>query len=234
MECGPDLYLMLRICSIFVLLSLPAFAESDFSGPVRVVDGDTIRVGQTRVRLQGIDAPESGQRCGSAGIGVWSCGDWVTAQVRERYEGRMAACRFIELDRYARSVAVCSVGGEDIGGTLVREGLAFAYRAYSMRYDADEKAAAIDGRGLHAVDIENPAVFRAVKREARVKRADASADVSPDCRIKGNISSSSGEKIYHEPGQMHYGKTIVTETRGERWFCSTVEAEAAGWRRAKV
>ena len=55
---------------------------------------------------------------------------------------------------------------------------------------------------------------------------------SGGCLIKGNISSS-GERIYHVPGQQNYAATVITESKGERWFCTEAEALAAGWRRAK-
>lgn len=54
----------------------------------------------------------------------------------------------------------------------------------------------------------------------------------PSCGIKGNISQSSGEKIYHTPGQRDYDRTDIDPARGERWFCTPAEAEAAGWRAA--
>jgi hypothetical protein len=53
---------------------------------------------------------------------------------------------------------------------------------------------------------------------------------NPACPIKGNIT---GEHIYHMPGQRDYCETVIDESRGERWFCSPEEAEAAGWRAAK-
>jgi hypothetical protein len=53
------------------------------------------------------------------------------------------------------------------------------------------------------------------------------------CIIKGNISSS-GERIYHAPGQRYYDKTIIQQSKGERWFCTEQEAIGAGWRKAKV
>jgi hypothetical protein len=53
------------------------------------------------------------------------------------------------------------------------------------------------------------------------------------CVIKGNISSS-GERIYHVPGQRYYDKTLINALQGERWFCTEQEAIAAGWRKAKV
>lgn len=53
-----------------------------------------------------------------------------------------------------------------------------------------------------------------------------------NCNIKGNINSK-GEKIYHVPGGAYYHKTQIDASRGERWFCSEAEAQAAGWRRSK-
>lgn len=50
--------------------------------------------------------------------------------------------------------------------------------------------------------------------------------------IKGNINSS-GEKIYHMPGDVHYERTQIDPTKGERYFKSEEEAEKAGWRRSK-
>jgi hypothetical protein len=54
---------------------------------------------------------------------------------------------------------------------------------------------------------------------------------SEGCRIKGNISLN-GEHIYHVPGGEWYDETRIDRSRGERWFCSEDEAQAAGWRRA--
>jgi micrococcal nuclease len=50
--------------------------------------------------------------------------------------------------------------------------------------------------------------------------------------IKGNISSS-GERIYHVPGQQFYDQTQIDEASGERWFCTEHEALDAGWRKSK-
>ncbi len=52
------------------------------------------------------------------------------------------------------------------------------------------------------------------------------------CNIKGNISVSTGKKLYHVPGQQDYEKTVITTEKGERWFCSEQEAIRAGWTKA--
>lgn len=54
----------------------------------------------------------------------------------------------------------------------------------------------------------------------------------PGCMIKGNISISSGEKIYHLPGQKWYNSTNISPAYGEAWFCTEAEAQANGFRRS--
>jgi len=206
---------------LLTLISAPIFAAPN--GTVRVIDADTIDVGGTRVRLFGIDAPEMGQPCRADGR-EWDCGAWTRDAVRNRFEGTYASCDQRDIDRYGRVVAQCTVDGQDMGQLIVYSGLAWAFRRYSETYDLDEKAAAIAGRGLWAVDVQMPSDYRATQ---------VADDPAPNqnCAIKGNISS--GGRIYHMPGQEHYARTRINPANGERWFCSRAEAEAAGWRAAR-
>ncbi len=207
-----------------------------FGGVVRVIDGDTFDVGAVRVRLHGVDAPEAGQPC-TNGDGVqWDCGAWVTDQVRARLGGRRVSCEKVTEDRYGRTVARCALAGQDVGRMLVSEGLALAYRRYSMDYDLDEKRAVIAGRGLHAHRFDRPEDHRNAVRGERGGGAGAGGDRSgaaaPGCTIKGNIGRS-GARIYHMPGQADYARTVINPRDGERWFCTEAEARAAGWRKAR-
>jgi endonuclease YncB( thermonuclease family) len=213
-----------------VLVLVPAFAWAQgFGGAVRVVDGDTLDVGGTRVRLHGIDAPEIGQHCTRPDGLRWDCGTWVADEVRARIGAQKATCETTDTDRYGRTVARCSVAGQDLGRQLVRDGLALAYRKYSMAYDLDEKAALLAGRGLHGHDMTRPAAHR---RAGRTRIAQAAGPTDTACPIKGNIGRS-GTRIYHMPGQAFYARTVIRTEHGERWFCSEGEALAAGWRRAR-
>ena len=216
---------MLRLVCFILCLASPVWA--DVNGTVRVIDGDTFDVGGVRVRIHGIDAPEVGQPCTSDVLGVYDCGAFVRDEVARRYQGRAATCDVIELDRYGRSVAKCFVDGQDIGEDIVRDGLAEAYREYSMDYDLAEKSAQITETGLWSDVMQSPAAYRAEQRSA-------SPDVAPvnaSCFIKGNISGSG--QIYHMPHNRDYENTRINEARGERWFCSEAEAQAAGWRAAR-
>lgn len=217
---------MLRICTLFVLALLANPAAADFIGTVHVVDGDTMHVGETRVRLHGIDAVELDQTCTNADGAEWECGKWVRAEVVKRYQGKMVSCQTIDMDRYGRTVAKCAFKGQDIGADLVWDGLVGSYAKYSSDYLDEEKAAAIAGRGLWASTAMLPSEFRAVK-------AKAQGSVAPDpaCNIKGNISKSG--KIYHMPHNRDYERTGITLRKGEKWFCSETEARTAGWRAAR-
>lgn len=66
-------------------------------------------------------------------------------------------------------------------------------------------------------------------RAAEQSAAEARA-AEETCNIKGNISYNGGEKIYHVPSDPYYDETVINTDYGERWFCSTDAAEAAGWR----
>lgn len=219
--------ILLLFFAIGLLAASYALAETA-KGTIRVIDGDTIDVGGTRVRLHGIDAPEAGQSCDTDQGRTWACGAWVSREMRARYQGKTATCLAVERDRYGRIVARCTVGGQDMGAALVGEGLAFAYRRYAMDYDLIEKQAAAADRGIWAMRVQNPADYR---REGQPAPSQQQA-VASDCNIKGNISAK-GERIYHRPGQEHYDRTRVNTGQGERWFCSRAEAEAAGWRAAR-
>jgi len=214
---------MLRLCSALVLLVWPALACSDVQGAVRVIDADTVDVGQTRVRLHAIDAPEQDQVCQTDQGVDFACGAWATAQVVDAFEGQMAVCDHVDTDRYGRVVARCVVQGVDMGQRIVREGWAFAFRRYGLDYDLEEKAAYVAGRGLHAFQLLSPSEFRQTQVEGRVPP-------HPSCTIKGNISDKG--RVFHVPGQRYYQQTLIHEPSGERWFCSEAEALRAGWRAA--
>jgi endonuclease YncB( thermonuclease family) len=116
-------------------------------GSARVVDGDTIRIGAARIRLNAVDAPEKRQSC-RIGMESWPCGRHAAEALRDLIGGRPVACAPRYKDRYGRDVATCSVGGTDLGAWLVSHGWALAYRHYGKQYVADENEARGAGLGV--------------------------------------------------------------------------------------
>ena len=60
--------------SLSLATAFPFAASGDIAGLARVIDGDTLEIGDRRVRLEGIDAPESAQTCRRDGTRTWACG----------------------------------------------------------------------------------------------------------------------------------------------------------------
>ena len=193
------------------------------ANPLRVllaspIDGDTLRVESERIRLHGIDAPESAQSC-RAGGETWACGEAATRALRGRLAGRPVECTERDRDRYGRIVAVCRVDGADVNAWMVEQGWAVAYRTYSTDYVSHETAAKAARRGVWRGDFVEPSRWR------RGKRLEAAASGVGDCRLKGNISQKD-TRIYHVPGGQSYAKTRTDTAKGERWLCTEAEPRA--------
>lgn len=220
----------MRILLACLLLStIPAAAET-WAGIVRVIDADTIDIGApAHVRLLGIDAAENDQTCRDGAGTVLACGAMATAATRALYEGRDGTCTVRNFDRYGRGLGTCRVDGDDMGGDLVRRGLAQVYRG-DATYAEEEKEARLLARGLWRYEMMSPAAWRADQR-ATPAAEEAIRPAVGGCAIKGNISENGW--IYHLPGMQYYDRTTIREERGERWFCTEQEAQAAGWRRAR-
>jgi endonuclease YncB( thermonuclease family) len=213
----------LRAAFLTLCMAAPASAI-EVSGKPRIIDGDTVAIGSEVIRLHGIDAPESGQSCIRPGGRVWNCGEAATEALRRIIGGGTLRCRRADTDRYGRTIGVCEAGGRDVNAALVAGGWAVAYRRYSEDYVRDEAQARTARRGVWSGSFDRPEDHRA----GRSASATPTAAPDPACPIKGNVSGSG--RIYHLPGSRDYARTRIDPDRGERWFCSAREAEAAGWR----
>ena len=134
---------------------VPSLAE-EIVGKPRIIDGDTIELGGKRIRLYGIDAPESKQTCVLDGK-PWNCGQEATWALAYVLAEHWVTCRQTDIDRYNRIVAVCFVGGDhNINEYMVRNGWALAYRQYSMDYVSSEADAQREKIGLWKGKFEKP------------------------------------------------------------------------------
>ena len=209
-------------------------------GRASVIDGDTIEVDGSRIRLHGVDAPESAQNCLAGGT-RWPCGRDATRALALQVEGQSVACDERDRDRYGRIVAVCRFGGKDLNAWLVANGWALAYRRYSAAYAGEEASAKAARGGLWRGTFILPWEWRTGVRlessrgttQQNESRDDRTASRNAGtCRIKGNIGRD-GARIYHVPGGQYYERTRISSSKGERWFCSEAEARSAGWRKSR-
>ena len=210
---------------ILLLAAVAPAAQADVVGRPSVIDGDTIDIRGQRVRLHGIDAPEHAQTCRRNGE-IWRCGRQAALALADKIGQRPVSCEEKDRDRYGRIVAKCTVDGEDLSEWLAFNGWAVAYVYYSYEYTRSEASAKANRRGIWAGEFVRPSNWR------RGERLGGTASAPGDCRIKGNVSSK-GERIYHVPGGRFYEQTRIDTSKGEHWFCSEAEAQAAGWRRSR-
>lgn len=225
----------------------------------RVLDGDTIEValssGPIHVRFGSVDAPEKNQPWGREArdalarkLGEREVELDVVSQ--DRYERLVAV---VGLDgenvnawlvqqgyvwvyrQYATDKKYCAWEAE---ARSARRGL-WALPA-AQRHAPWEFRSAQRGREGGFTNYSNETVAQCIAAMHRkpvpvvaaTTVAPASTAAGPSgCQIKGNVSGSG--KIYHLPGSDSYDRTIIDESKGERWFCTEEQARAAGWRARK-
>jgi endonuclease YncB( thermonuclease family) len=116
-------------------------------GKPRVIDGDTLAIGDTVVHLYGVAAPDEGQSCTKDGR-AWRCGERATLALVYEVDDHWVSCRLRALDREGRRLAVCYAGDHDLGALMVRQGWALADRRYALDYVEQENRARAAGFGL--------------------------------------------------------------------------------------
>lgn len=237
---------MRLIVVLFLSMMMPA-AAFEARGVPHIVDADTVYIGQTKIRLQGVDAPEMDQiRLDGAGK-RWQCGIDARSSLEEHSAGRPWRCETSGTDRYGRDLATCFIDNEDVNGWLVGQGWAMAFRRYSQAYVADEERARTARNGLWRGAFVAPWDWRhrsrtttilgavSVPTDAQrmiIGRTSGDEPPSPNCTIKGNLRAAP-VCIYHVPGGQFYDRLLMKDTRSRRWFCSEAEAIAVGCRRSK-
>lgn len=131
-------------------------------GPARVVDGDTLAIGQHKIRLYGIDAPESSQSCYIDGV-AWECGKASTWELTQRVGSMSVSCLVKDQDRYGRLVADCQVAGVSLNAQQVEGGWALAYEKYSKSFLPQQARARAANRGIWSSKWSSPEQFRREK-----------------------------------------------------------------------
>ena len=137
---------------LFVFLTtltiiIPVDTKAQIGGKAKIIDGDTIQIGDNRIRLYGIDAPELKQVCKINGRN-WMCGEEASMALAYEMANHWISCVTKGKDRYERTLAICFKANIDINREMVKRGLALAYRKYSNIYIEDEELAKSNKLGI--------------------------------------------------------------------------------------
>ena len=223
---------------------------------VNVIDGVTIDVdinGEvSRVRYLGIEIPE----VGADGVGEQFLGEGAFQFNRFTVEGQVVELErdIVDTDEFGRLLRYVYVNGEMVNKSLLTAGYATVAGSpsdfgYLPSFALAQEAAKDDRRGywksaphdfVEGVPSPTPEAVQPFTggtlplppgMEGRSTACDYSS--TAESVIKGSVESRTGERVYHVPGGLFYSTTVVTESEGDRWFCTEAEAIAAGWERAK-
>ena len=164
----------LVIFGIIALLAAYAYVKKPsrtlapvITGQASVIDGDTISIDGTHIRLQGIDAPEWDQTCDDAKGATWSCGSRAARELGAQVRGIALTCKTSDFDQYDRVLAVCSMpDGTNVNVWLVRQGWAVAFGRAPLYASAEAEARAAK-RGIWQGAFTRPSEWRQRERETR-------------------------------------------------------------------
>ena len=210
---------LLSLC-LWVAVASIAFAASFQGKVVKVIDGDTVEVlhdGRAeRIRLHGIDTPESGQPFGTK----------AKQFVLDIAALKQATVEVKDTDRYGRTVGeVFLPDGRSLNRQLVTEGYAWWYRQYSndVSLGALEAEAKAAGRGLWK--DPNPTPPWEWRHGAKNQQNNPSQEKAIAGLYHGNVSSH----IFHQAACRYYDcKNCVQVFNGKD------EAIRAGYRPCKI
>ena len=151
-------YLIFSIFFSLVFFLNQAFGKTIY-GKAKIIDGDTIHIGNNKIRLHAIDAPEKKQRC-TKDSKKWSCGLESTRFLKNLIGDNQIECVTNGMDKYNRYIGVCYKNGIDLNSQMVINGWAIAYRFYSIKYSEEEDLAKLNKVGIWIGEFEEPYLYR--------------------------------------------------------------------------
>lgn len=180
----------------------------------------TVVVGGTRIRMYGIDAPESKQLCRSAKGATYACGQQSAAALTARINSQTVSCAVKNTDQYGRTVGQCSVNGADLGEYMVGNGFAVSYRQYSKEYVGEEEVAKEARKGIWAGSFTMPSEWRKLSKSAGVEAANGAVGASSSAAVTAASASKPSKISSSTAAATGPAAATGTEDRGEGTKCN--------------
>ena len=159
MEQKTLIFKLLFIVFFCLVLNTSVQSQKLIKGKAKVIDGDTIHIGNNKIRLHGIDAPEQKQTCNFEG-NEWYCGKNATLFLSNLINKKSVSCRVNNIDQYKRLVAVCFIDNININQIMIISGWAIAYRYYSKDFIKEEEIAKKNKIGIWRGTFKEPYIYR--------------------------------------------------------------------------
>ena len=163
MEQKTLIFKLLFIVFFCLVLNTSVQSQKLIKGKAKVIDGDTIHIGNYKIRLHGIDAPEQKQTCSFEG-NEWNCGQDAIFFLSNLINKKSVSCRINDIDQYKRLVAVCFINNININQIMIISGWEIAYRYYSKDFIKEEEMAKKNKIGIWRGTFEEPYIYRKNKK----------------------------------------------------------------------
>lgn len=134
-----------------------AASAADLAGHPVIESGDTLRFGDVRVRLTGIEAPRAGAGCSRQGA-PFDCARISTTALMDLTAGAVVRC-FRLVARDGGVMARCEAGGYDLSEGMTYTGWARAWPRDDNPYRSFETQARARGHGLWRAGFSPPDVW---------------------------------------------------------------------------
>ena len=155
-----DIFTTLTIFAILAVFVawISADLENEYGGMLYIVDGDTVILGNEKIRLEGIDAPEMDQICSRNGV-KYNCGRSSRENLRQLARKGTMRCKAWQRDKYERLLGRCFIGDLDVNSRMVSDGWALSFGGYF----SEEAKAMKNGKGMWDGKFQRPRDWRKFK-----------------------------------------------------------------------
>ena len=160
------------ICVMLIFFSNRcAFGDSEECEDctIKIIDGDSLEIGNKRIRLQGIDAPEYTQYCFDAKKEKYSCGIKSKEFLANMVAGHKLHCKKQAIDRYSREISVCYADDMNVNKAMVEAGWAIAYRTSDQDLLTAQQAAKRQQSGIYQGKFIAPELYRRLNKRKKVQ-----------------------------------------------------------------
>ncbi|MDD3287810.1 MAG: thermonuclease family protein [Alphaproteobacteria bacterium] len=128
-----------------ILLALPSTARAETGtlthrGTLSVIDGDTIYIGDIKLRLLCLDAVELHQTCLDKNGAEYACGDMALQALQDAIADRPVTCKSTAQDKYSRPLANCQTDSGDLSYEVVKRGWAISSCKSTKKAEEQAKA----------------------------------------------------------------------------------------------